>query len=64
MNEVPPIRRLVLVPEPSEPRLGGADAIRRYRLGRLEEVAEASRVHESPPSSNGGEPTGAPDDPR
>ena len=38
------MRRLRLVPQPetSEPPLAGTAAVRRYRLARMERVAEAS----------------------
>jgi hypothetical protein len=49
MSEGPPVRRLALVPRPSEPPetpFGGAAAVRRYRLARMERVDE-----ESPPGA-------------
>ena len=40
MSEDAAIRRLRLVPKAGEPRIAGRAAVRRYRLARLEEVAE------------------------
>jgi hypothetical protein len=45
MSESPAIRRLRLVPRPAdaaERPLAGTAAVRRYRLARMERVAEAS----------------------
>jgi hypothetical protein len=45
MSEPARIRRLKLVPRPAEALerpIGGADAVRRYRLARMERVAERS----------------------
>jgi hypothetical protein len=44
MSNVVPIRRLRLVREAGEPRIAGRAAVRRYRLARLEEVAELDRA--------------------
>ena len=48
MSEDAAIRRLRLVPDAGEPRIAGRAAVRRYRLARLEEVAELD-----PPSDQG-----------
>jgi hypothetical protein len=45
VSDPPKIRRLRLVPRPAEAAespLAGAAAVRRYRLARMERVAEAS----------------------
>jgi hypothetical protein len=54
MSNVVPIRRLRLVREAGEPRIAGLAAVRRYRLARLEEVAEASRSASEPVSGERG----------
>jgi hypothetical protein len=45
MSDPPRIRRLILVPRPEEPGerpLSPSAAVRRYRLARMERVAEGS----------------------
>jgi len=42
MRDEEPIRRWQLLPEEAEVREIGPGAVRRYRLARLEEVAEGS----------------------
>jgi len=52
-NGRPKVRRLTLVEDQSERLIGGQAAVRRYRLARLERVAEETPVEGAPVERSG-----------